>query len=130
VIQIGAGERLERVAHTLAGRVAIFDRSPIADEVLRERAQLGRAGVVAVTLAVDANGRVIAGPELRSLGVLGKLEADVLDRATRAVAAKVAPGVALGDASTGETIRLTARRSIEADTGRRTTVMVTVLRAR
>jgi len=131
VVQLGRDRPLERVAHTPIGRVAIFDRTPLADEILRERTQLGRAGVVTVAVALDGAGRLVAGPELRSLGVLGKLEADVLERASRAVAARLERGDDDRDrGGLAESIRLTARRSIEADTGRRAIVSVSILRPR
>lgn len=131
VVQLGREHALERVAHTPVGRVAIFERAPLADEILRERTQLGRSGVVSVAVVLDGSGRLVAGPELRSLGVLGKLEADVLERASRAVASRLDRGEDDRDrGGISESIRLTARRSIEADTGRRAVVSVSILRLR
>jgi ribonuclease J len=56
-----------RVPH---GRVAIDDGGePLGMETLHQRSELGRSGIVAVSLAVDSGGRLLAEPRVTALGV-------------------------------------------------------------
>jgi ribonuclease J len=52
--------------------------------VLRDREILADDGVIAVSLAVDAKGAVVAGPEIASRGVFYMKESEVLVEALRA----------------------------------------------
>lgn len=129
VVGLGRSSPLTKLERVPAGRVAVFDGDPIPEEVLGERAQLARAGVVALSVVLGRSGRLAAPPELRCLGVLGPLDRDVLVRASRAVER------ALDDArgATGEALdnvlRLAARRVIESHTGLRPVVLVSVIRS-
>jgi ribonuclease J len=64
----GAGvHREEQVPH---GKISIaMGGEPIDGDTLGRRGELGRSGIVTLSLALDKNGRVIGGPEVSSLGV-------------------------------------------------------------
>ncbi len=117
----------ERVERTRVGRVATFDGASLADEVLRERSQLGRAGVLTVAFALDPDGRLVGGAELGCMGVLGELDRDLLGRARRAVEVAVG-GTRAGPDELANVAKLAARKVIETHTGQKPQVIVSILR--
>jgi ribonuclease J len=69
-----------------AGRVLVDGKGvgDVGAVVLRDREILADDGVIAVSLAVDAKGAVVAGPEIASRGVFYMKESEVLVEALRA----------------------------------------------
>lgn len=61
---------LRKVGATAVGRIAVFDGEEIPTEVLRQRETLGRAGVVVVTVVVDAWGRLLGPSFVSTKGIL------------------------------------------------------------
>jgi ribonuclease J len=120
-----------RAGKTRVGKVATWDGAPLADEVLRERAQLGRGGVATVAVVLDRTGELPAPPSITAMGVLGELDVDVLRSAEKAVARELAAtshDVRRRDDRVTEVARLAARRTIEAEIGQRPVVLVHVTR--
>lgn len=130
VVTIGTDRALAKNGRVPSGRVYTLDGTAISDEVLRERTQLGRKGVLTVAIALDDRGALASAPALACYGVVGPLERDVLVRAERAV--EHAVDVALKDRVRPEELveaaRLAARRVIDAHTGQKPYVLVSVLR--
>jgi ribonuclease J len=127
VAELGTA-RLAAVGHVPVGRVATWEGITIPTPVLKERRSLARAGVVSIALVVDARGRAVAPPSVQGRGVL----ADEADPATlRFVALEIAKAIenaAPDDGALAEVVRLTARRAIEAKTGRKPLCLVSVTR--
>jgi ribonuclease J len=101
--------------------------------VIRERAQIGRSGVAVVSLVLDRRGAVMAPPRVISRGVIDETEGagEVLRAASIGVARALADCDARtrsSDEGLTETARLAARRVIEAKSGRRPLVLVSLLR--
>src|SRR5688572_12535134 len=98
LIEDGAGLEATRSAATVvdgipAGRVLVDGKGvgDVGPVVLRDREILSEDGVIAVSLAVDAKGAVLSGPEIASRGVFYMKENEALVEALRAaVAAAVA----------------------------------------
>ena len=130
VVTLGRERPLAKAGHVPSGKVFTYDGTAIPDDVLKERAQLGRKGVVTVALALDAAGRLAAQPMLTCSGVLGPLERDVLLRAERAVehATRVALRERATDEQIAESARLAARRIVDAHTGQKPLVLVNLVR--
>jgi ribonuclease J len=64
------GQGFRRDSCVCHGRVAIASGGGLLDrETLLRRAELGRCGVVAVALAVDSSGRILAEPQVTAYGV-------------------------------------------------------------
>jgi ribonuclease J len=111
------------------GRVATWDGVPIATSVLKERRSLARAGVVSIAVTIDDGGRVMAPPSVQARGVI----ADEAEPATlRFVALEIARALentqSRDDSALAELARLTARRAIEAKTGKKPLCLVNVTR--
>jgi len=120
---------LSTVGRVGVGRVATWEGMPIASAVLKERRSLARAGVISITIVVDDSGRTLAPPSVQARGVL----ADEGDTATlRFVALEVARALEntgrSDDKALAELARLTARRAIENETGRKPLCLVHVTR--
>jgi ribonuclease J len=131
VVEIGAQAPLARSGRVTAGRVATAGGEELGEDVLRERANLGRAGIAFVSLVLDSHGAVAAPPQVMARGVTGELESGALKAAARAVAQAVndcEPRLRRRDGDVIEVARLAARRSIEARTGRRPLVTVALTR--
>lgn len=131
VMEIGPAAPLGRGGKVPIGRVAAAGGEDIGDDVLRERAQLGRAGVVFVTLVLDVHGALAAPPQVMAHGVAGELHGATLKAAARAVAQAVGDAderLRRRDGDLVDLARLAARRAIEAKTGRRTLVTVALTR--
>jgi ribonuclease J len=69
-----------------AGRVLVDGKGigDVGPVVLRDREILNEDGVIAVTVAVDAKGAVVSGPEIASRGVFYVKESEALLEALRA----------------------------------------------
>lgn len=111
-------------ARCVTGRVSTFAFDALPEEVLRERATLGRHGIAVVVVGLGMDGAITYPPRLLSSGVLGPLSLDVHAIAERAAlrSAKDNPGRAKRDVA--EAIRIAARRAIEGETGQRPHVVV------
>ena len=98
LIEDGAGLEATRSTATVvdgipAGRVLVDGKGvgDVGPVVLRDREILSEDGVIAVSLAVDAKGAVLSGPEIASRGVFYMKENEALVETLRAaVAAAVA----------------------------------------
>jgi ribonuclease J len=120
-----------KTARAPVGRVATFAGDELSDEVLRERAQLGRGGVVCVAVVLDKKGALASAPQVAARGVIEPSMSGALRKASAAVARAVSDcdaRVRMLDDELGEVVRLAARRAIESATGRRATVVVTSTR--
>ena len=118
-------------ARVPVGRVAAANGDAISDEVLRERAQLGRSGIVLVSVVLDRRGAVIGSPEIISRGVVDASFASALRQASAAAGRAITeadPRIRNLDESLRDAVRLATRRAIESHTGRRPLVMVTLTR--
>lgn len=128
VVELSAERPLEKVGWTPVGRVATAGGEPIGDSVLKERAQLGRAGVVAVAVLLDRKGGLAAPVAVTERGVLEPEDDDVPALAAKAaeqVIVQAAEGRSrMRDDELAEAVRLATRRTIEAETGRRPVVAV------
>jgi ribonuclease J len=131
VMEIGPAAPLGRGGKVPIGRVAAARGEEIGEDVLRERAQIGRSGVAFVTLVLDANGAMAAPPQVLAHGVAGEIHAAALKAAARAVAEAVTGADARlrrRDTDVVDLARLAARRAIESQTGRRPLVTVALTR--
>lgn len=131
VVEIGPAAPPAKAGRVPVGKVATSGGEELSDDVLRERAQLGRAGVVFVSLVVDARGAVAASPQIVARGVLEPSFAGAARKAELAVARAIADAdgrARASDDAISDVARLAARRTIEAATGRRPLVMVAVTR--
>jgi ribonuclease J len=131
LVELGAEAPLARVGRTSVGRVATFRGEAIADDVIRERAQLGRAGIAFVSLAVDKRGALAAPPKVVERGVLDPFDDAVLKSAAKAVEQAVAEcdsRIRAKDEELADVVRLATRRAIESHTGRRPMVAVALTR--
>jgi ribonuclease J len=120
-----------KTARAPVGRVATFAGDELSDEVLRERAQLGRGGAIFVSLVLDKKGLPAAPPQVSGRGAVEPSMSSALRKAAAAVARAVGDcdaRIRMLDDDLGEVVRLAARRAIETATSRRPTVMVTVTR--
>src|SRR5262249_15430645 len=131
VVELTASGPLGKAGRVHVGRVATYDGEQISPDVLRDRAQLGRAGIAFVALVVDARGNVAAPPSVIARGVTDPVDGDVLRGAVRAVERAVAEadertrGI---DDELADVARLAARRAIEAAIRRRPLVSVALTR--
>jgi ribonuclease J len=121
---------LSRVDRVPAGRVATWNGDDVPENVLEERRSLARGGSLFVSLVVDARGRLAAPPIVVGRGIAGN---DQEPSAFRFVAVKIAKTCVEGaegasDDAIAELARLTARRAIEAKTGKKPVTLVTVTR--
>ncbi len=131
LVEVGNDAQPTKVGRTKVGRVATFGGSPLADEVLRERSQIGRVGVATVGIVLGRAGELVARPSVSSAGVLAELDADVLEIVKRSVERAVREFDARSHRSEHllhEAVRLSVRRAIEAETGQRPLIQVTVTR--
>jgi ribonuclease J len=132
VVEVSESAAPMKVARAPWGKVATFKGDELPDELIRERAQLGRAGVACVALVLDRRGALVSPPEIASRGVVDPSRAG----AWRAVQAAVAQAVGHADARTraaddaiADVARLAARRAIESVAGSKPTVLVTITRS-
>ena len=128
---VTSGSAPTKGARVPVGRVAAANGDTISDEVLRERAQLGRSGIVLVSVVLDKRGAVIGSPEIISRGVVDAAFASALRQASSAAARAITeadPRIRTLDDSLRDAVRVATRRAIESHTGRRPLVMVTLTR--
>ncbi len=126
-----AGSVPVKGARVPVGRVAAANGDTISDEVLRERAQLGRSGIVLVSAVVDRRGALVGSPEILSRGVVDASFASALRQASAAAARAITeadPRIRTQDEALRDAMRIATRRAIESHTGRRPLVMVTLSR--
>src|SRR5690606_2772617 len=112
------------------GKVAVaIGGEPMTEEALRRRAELGRAGLITVALAVDDRLELLAPPELRARGVPG---IDDEPRATRQLAAEIARRIervrTQRNADIEEEVRRAIRRRVFDLCGGRPVVEVQLVR--
>ncbi len=132
VVEIGAEGAPAKVGRVPVGRVATASGDELSEELLRERAQLGRSGVVSVSVALDAKGRVVGAPLVASRGVFEPSVPGVARKVSSAVARALEGGDARAlrdDDAVANLVRLSARRAVEASTGKRPVVIVAVSRS-
>lgn len=118
-------------ARAPVGRVATFNGDELSDEVLRERAMLGRGGALFVAVVLDKSGLPAAPPQVSARGAIEPSMSGALRKAAAAVARSLGETdarIRMLDDALSEVLRLAARRAIENATGRRPTVMVTITR--
>jgi ribonuclease J len=135
-VEVVRGRPAVRAGRVPVGRVATFGGEEVTDEVLKERAQLGRAGVVFVSVVLDRRNGLVATPQVVARGVLDTADAGELHRAALAVARAVGEAASRArdlaspatDDELAEAARLAARRSVEARTGKRPLVNVALSR--
>lgn len=114
-----------------AGRVAIaLGGTPIAPDSLRRRSELGRAGLCTVSVVLDDEGYIVAGPSVTSRGV-PRVDDD--ERALRSIALEVAATLerirTWRGVDTTEEARRAARRRLGELSNCRPLIEVHVLRA-
>jgi ribonuclease J len=131
VVEIGPERAPAKAGRVPVGKVATFGGDALADEVIRERAQLGRGGVAFVALVLDQRGGVVGTPQLQSRGVLEPAFAGVARKVGVAVVRAVddcQPRIRANDDALADVVRLAARRTIESHTGRKPLVLVALTR--
>jgi len=131
VVELGRDAPPAKTTTVPVGRVATSGGEELGDEVLRERAQLGRAGVAFISVTVDRRGAITGTPQVATRGVLEPSFAPVLRKvavaATRAIEG-CEPRLRSSDDVLAEVARLAARRVIENHTGRKPLVVVSITR--
>jgi ribonuclease J len=131
VVELGREAPLGKNGRSTVGKVATFRGEEIADDVIRERAQLGRMGIAFVSLLLDRKGSLAAPPKVVERGVLDPFDDAVLRAASKAVEQAVAdsdPRTRSKDEEIADVVRLATRRTIESYTGRRPLVAVALTR--
>ncbi len=131
VVRVPADDPLARDGKIEVGQIAVWDGEQVDDAVLRDRTTLARAGVLSVAVTVDRRGHQLGRARVSASGVVGPLEGDILEIAARAVdrAMKAADDrTRESDEGLAQSAKLAARRSIEAETSVRPTVLVHVMR--
>ncbi|HEY4117265.1 MAG TPA: MBL fold metallo-hydrolase RNA specificity domain-containing protein, partial [Byssovorax sp.] len=125
VVELAEGRPLARVGRVPTGRVAAAHGDEVPEDVLRERAQLGRAGVVAVSVWLDGRGGLAGAPHVLARGVPSATE-----RAASAAIGQAVREVLVRSRRVDDDIvfaaRSAARRHFEAETGGRPVVLVHV----
>jgi ribonuclease J len=127
------GQRLTAGERFASGVVRVgMGGKPLSDATLKQRAEMARSGVATLTLALDSDDRVVAGPELSFRGVPG---AESAPGAVKSVLRDVARHVesvrrrAPRDVLV-EDLRRVVRRGLEPIAGTRPVVEVVVSRCR
>jgi ribonuclease J len=132
VVELSAEAPPSKAGRVPVGKVATAAGEELSEEILRERAVLGRGGVAFVSLFLDGRGQLAGPPQVVSRGVLEPSFAGVARKVSIAVAQAVSGAdgrTRADDESLMDTARLAARRAIEANTGRRPVVLVALSRA-
>ncbi len=131
VVELRAEAAPAKAGRVPVGKVATAGGDELSEEILRERAQLGRGGVAFVSVLLDARGQIVGTPQVVSRGVLEPAFAgvarNVAAAATRAIA-ELDPRSRGDDDALADAVRIAARRAHESHTGRRPTVLVAVSR--
>lgn len=131
VVELEAASGPRKAARAPVGKVATFAGDELSEEVIRDRALLGRTGVAFVAVSLDKKGALLAPPAIETRGVIDPKVAGITRKVQLAVtqAVETAEGRARTDEALAESVRLAARRSIESQTSRRPLVVVTVSRS-
>jgi ribonuclease J len=129
LVALDAHQPVHKNGRAPVGRIAAYGGEELPEEVLRERAQIGRSGMAVISIVLDARGSLAAPPRFAARGVLDSTERDVVRAAELAVArALEEAGAGRADEDVAETARLAARRAVESRTGRRPIVTAVVTR--
>jgi len=133
IVELERDRKLGKGRRVPVGKVATFGGSDLPDEVIRERATIGRSGIVVATVVLNQRGSIQAPPRLVQYGVVDHAEgaSDVLRAAALAVTRAITdsdPRVRSQDEPMADICRLAARRTIEQKTGRRPVVIVSISR--
>ncbi len=112
------------------GKIAIANGGErLEPETLRRRADLGRSGVITVSVLIDEEGFLVSGPSVSSRGVPGVDDDELALRSiARDVAAQLERIRTWHDADECEQVRRAARRAVVERVGCRPAVEVHVLR--
>jgi ribonuclease J len=130
VVEIDGGAPA-KVGRVPVGKVATAGGEELSEDVLRERAQLGRGGVAFVSIVLDRRGMLSGTPQVVSRGVFDPAFAGIGRKVQTAVARAVSdcdPRARADDDAIADIARIAARRAIEASAGRRPTILVAVTR--
>jgi ribonuclease J len=133
IVEVDHDKKLGKGKRVPVGKVATYAGGELPDEVIRERAAIGRSGIVFATVVLDRRGSIQAPPRLTQYGVIDHSEgaSDVLRAAAIAVSRAITdadPRVRTQDEHLADICRLAARRTIEHKTGRRPVVVVSISR--
>jgi ribonuclease J len=133
MVELDRDKKLGKGRRVPVGKVATFGGSELPDEVIRERATIGRSGIVVVTVVLNQRGSIQAPPRLVQYGVVdhGEGASDILRAAALSVTRAITdsdPRVRTQDEAMADICRLAARRAIEHKTGRRPVVVVSISR--
>jgi ribonuclease J len=131
IVEVRSEGPITRAGRAPVGRVATFGGDPLSDDVLRDRAMIGRVGVAFVSVVLDRRGDIAAAPQVVARGITEPPGAGVLRAASKAVARAVTESSERARASDPELMdvaRLAARRAIEVHTGKRPIVTVALTR--
>lgn len=121
---------LSRGESVHSGRVRVFAKREISNQVFEARKSMAEAGVVACTLVVDASGHAVGRPILSTRGVVSEEDEAMAERRARdEIATALAElGPPLTDERLEEATRYALRRAYGKLVGRRPVPMVTVVR--
>jgi ribonuclease J len=131
VVELRADKPLAKAGRATAGKVATFRGEELAEDVIRERAQLGRMGIAFVAVFIDRQGQLMAPARVIERGVLEPYDDGVLRAAAKAVEQAVTESdsrTRSRDDDLSDVVRLATRRTIEGRTGRRPLVAVALTR--
>jgi ribonuclease J len=133
VVELEHDKKLGKGRRVPVGKVATHAGGELPDDVIRERAAIGRSGIVFVAVVLDRRGSIQSPPRLSQYGVVDHAEgaSDVLRAAAIAVSRAITdadPRLRTQDESLSDICRLAARRTIEHKTGRRPIVIVSISR--
>jgi ribonuclease J len=133
IIELDKDTKLSKGRRVPVGKVATFSGNDLPDEVIRERATIGRSGIVFVSVVLDRRGSIQAPPRLTQYGVVDHAEgaSDILRASAIAVSRAITdtePRLRSQDEAMADICRLAARRTIEHKTGRRPVVVVSISR--
>jgi ribonuclease J len=110
------------------GKIAIgFGGEPLAAEHLRRRGELGRSGVVTISVALDRHRTLVSGPVISSRGVPAVDDDDVSLRSVARAVARSLERLRRQGGDPAEEIRRAARRELFEICGSRPIVEVHVL---
>lgn len=131
IVEVSAEARPAKSGRVAVGKVATFGGDELPEDVLRDRALLGRTGVAFVSVVVDRRGALAGSPQVVARGVVDSSYASALRKSAGAVARAVNDCDARARSSDGnltEVVRNAARRALETNTGRRPLVVVALTR--
>ena len=133
VVELDHEKKLSKGRRVPVGKVATYAGGELPDEVIRERAAIGRCGIVFASVVLDRRGSIQAPPRLSQYGVIDHAEgaSDVLRAAAIAISRAITdadPRIRSLDENLADICRLAARRTIEHKTGRRPVVVVSISR--